>query len=77
MMQRRLSITVRRVQGTLVLDQQVDHRRGSHGRGPVESVLAPLVTDSRGCGWRVVEESAGDVEVVLGGDEMDYCLWGG
>lgn len=73
--QRRLAVAVGRVEGALVLQQQAHHGRRADGRGAVEGVLAAAVADARGRGRLVGEEPAGDVEVVLGGYEVNDGLY--
>ena len=70
--QRGLPGAVGRVQRAAVLEQQVDHGHGAHGRGPVEGVLAALVAYAgrRGRGV-LLEELAGHVEVGLGCEEVE------
>lgn len=80
MMQRRPSITVRRVQRAFVLDQEIHHGHGTHGGGTVDGVLATFVADAGGGGGvleGVGEELAGDIKVVLGGHKVDYSLFKG
>lgn len=71
MMQSSLSIRVGCIQRALPLaDEQVDHRGRAYGRGAVESILASAVAYPGGGGWFLVEELAGNVEVVLGGSKV-------
>lgn len=72
--QRRLAVAVGGVQRALVLQEQADHGHGAHGGGAVEGVLAAPVADPGRRRGGVVEETPGDVEVVLGGDEVDDRL---
>lgn len=73
--QRRLAVAVGRVQRALVLQQEVHHGHGADGRGAVEGVLAAPVPHAGRRRGLVREEPAGDVEVVLGGDEVDDGLY--
>lgn len=57
-----------------MLDEELDQRGGTDGRGSVQGILPTLVADPDGRGWFLVEELAGELEIVLGGHEMHYCL---
>lgn len=77
-MQRRLAVGVGCVERALGADEQGDHGHGADGGGAVQRVLAALVADAgRGGGGGVGEEEAREVEVVLGGDEVEDGLWVG
>jgi hypothetical protein len=43
MMQRRLSRHIRSINWTFILNQQLNYRHGTHGRSPVDGVLASFV----------------------------------
>lgn len=58
-----------------MLEKQVDQRDRTDGGGAVEGILASLVADADGSGRFVLfEELAGEVEVGLGGYEVEDCL---
>ena len=74
-MQRRVASIIRGVKRAVVVEQQLDHGHGAHGGGPVQRVLAALVPDARRDGGLIGEQLAGHLEVVLGGDEVEYGLF--
>lgn len=57
-----------------MLKKEGDHRGRADGGGAVEGVLAALIPDTGGDGCVVGEELPGEVEVVLGRDEVEDIL---
>ncbi len=74
MVQSRISSNVGRIQGAAVLQKQVDHGDGPDSGGSVQGVLPPLIPDSDGCGWLVLEELSGHIKIIFGCYEMHCCL---
>ena len=72
--QGRVAFVVGGVERAPVLEQQRDHGGGADGRGTVDGVLAAAVADACRRRGLVVDEEAGDVEVSLGGDEVEGAL---
>ena len=75
--QRRAALGVGSVERAPMLEKQQEHGDGADGDGAVDGVLAAAVADACGGLVGVGEEEAGEVKVLLGGDEMEGRLRGG
>lgn len=73
-MQSSKTCRVRCVDWTLVLDEELDQRGRTDCRGSVQGILPTLVADPDGCGRLLVEQLAGELEIILGRHKMHYCL---
>jgi len=75
--QRGVALAVGGVKGAHVAEEQGDDGVCADGGGAVDGVLAAGVADAGG--GLVLDEEAGDVEVLLGGDEvkggLGVCQW--
>jgi hypothetical protein len=73
-MQRRHAVHVRRVQRALCVEQGLHHGHVAHGRGTVQRELAAPVLCACAGGRLVAQQRAGNVEVGLGGAEVQRRL---
>jgi len=73
--QRRLPGRVGRIDGAAVLNQQVDHGHRADGGRAVQGVLPALVAHAgRSRRGVALEQLAGEIQVVFGGEEVERCM---
>lgn len=65
---------VGRIDRTLVFQEQVDHGYRAHGGCSVKRILPPSITNASRCRWLLLEQLAGQIEVILGSHEVKNRL---
>jgi hypothetical protein len=73
MVKRSIALVVGRIQWASVLEKEVHHwHRADSGRA-MDRILAPAIANPSRCA--ILDKNAGNVEVLLGGDEMKGSLY--